>query len=226
MPPIKDTSRDSDLIRELKDKLQLSGSTLRTILKLSENIVIVLNKDGIVIEASNQIERITGIPLKQIIGKVSWETFVPDEDIERITGYFYDRAKGTGNPPTTYTLRVNVPGEESRLMRVNVGFIPGTEDRIVIMKDLSPVVLEQMKTAETEERYRTVVENIKEGILICSGDIILFANNCFCRMTDYSREDIYTFSPLSLFHDADRDTVESLFQKSGNRTTNTTILKP
>ncbi|MCK5115292.1 MAG: PAS domain S-box protein [Candidatus Aegiribacteria sp.] len=225
MPPIKDTSRDSDLIRELKDKLQLSGSTLRTILKLSENIVIVLNKDGIVIEASNQIERITGIPLKQIIGKVSWETFVPDEDIERITGYFYDRAKGTGNPPTTYTLRVNVPGEESRLMRVNVGFIPGTEDRIVIMKDLSPVVLEQMKTAETEERYRTVVENIKEGILICSGDIILFANNCFCRMTDYSREDIYTFSPLSLFHDADRDTVESLFQKSGNRTTNTTIFE-
>ena len=216
MPPIEDTSRNSDLIRELRDKLQLSGSTLRTILQLSENIVIVLDKNGIVIEASNQIERITGIPLKQIIGKVSWDSFVPDEERERITGYFFDRAKGTGNPPTTYTLRVNVPGEESRLMRVNVGFIPGTEDRVVIMKDLSPVVLEQMKTAESEERYRTVVENTKEGILICGENKILFANNSFCRMTDYTREDIYTFSPLSLFHEAARERIEALCLKSGN----------
>ncbi len=225
MPPIKETSKDSDLIRELRDQLQLSGSTLRTILQLSENIVIVLDKNGIVIEASNQIERITGIPLSQIIGKVSWDSFVPDEDRDRITGYFYDRAKGTGNPPSTYTLRVNVPGEESRLMRVNVGFIPGTEDRVVIMKDLSPVVFEQMKTAESEERYRTVVENTKEGILICSEDKILFANNSFCSMTDYSREDIYAFSPLSLFHEADRDRIEPFFLKSGNGTTTASVFE-
>lgn len=214
MPPVIDNSRESDLIRDLKDKLQLSGSTLRTILQLSENIVVVLNKNGIVIEASDQIERLIGIPLNQIIGKVSWASFVPEEDRERIIGYFNDRLKGTGNPPSTYTLRVNVPGEESRLMRVNVGFIPGTEDRVVILKDLSPVIFEQMKTAETEERYRTVVENTKDGILICGSERILFANNSFCRMTDLPREDVYTFSPVNLFHKTERDRIGSLFQKS------------
>ena len=222
MPSRKDSNTDSDLIRELKDKLHLSGSTLRTILQLSENIVIVLDKNGIVIEASNQIERITGIPLNEIIGKVSWDKFVHDEDRERIAGYFFDRAKGTGNPPLTYTLRINIPGEESRLMRVNVGFIPGTEDRVIIMKDLSPVVLEQMKTAETEERYRTVVENTKDGILICDEDRILFANTSFCRMTDISREDVYTFSPVNLFHEADREKMETYFLKSGEVTGNKT----
>ena len=225
MPPDKDTGREAGIVKELKDKLRLCGSTLRTILQLSENIVIVLDKNGIVTEASNQIERITGIPLKEIIGKVSWDSFVPDEDRERITGYFYDRAKGTGNPPTTYTLRVNVPGEESRLMRVNVGFIPGTEDRVVIMKDLSPVVLEQRKTAETEERYRTVVENTKDGILICSKDRILFANNSFCRMTDLSREELYTFSPLNLFHEVQRGKIISLFLKSGSGAIKTSVFE-
>ena len=214
MPPAKDNSIESDIIRDLKDKLQLSGSILRTILKLSENIVIVLDKNGIVTEASDQIERITGIPLKQIIGKVSWDSFVPEEDRERIIGYFNDRLKGTGNPPSTYTLRVIVPGEESRLMRVNVGFIPGTEDRVVILKDLSPVILEQMKTAETEERYRTVVENTKDGILICGSERIFFANNSFCRMTDLPREDVYSFSPVNLFHEDEKDRIGSLFLKS------------
>ena len=216
MPSILDSNSKPELIEELKDKLQVCGSTLRTILQLSENIVIVLDKNGIVIEASDQIEAITGIPLKEIIGKISWDTFVPDEDRERVTGYFHDRAKGTGNPPSTYTLRVKIPGQESRFMRANVGFIPGTEDRVIIMKDMSQVMLEQRKTAETEERYRTVVENTKDGILICSEERILFANNSFCRMTDLSREDIYTFPPVNLFHEADRDMTEALFLKSGN----------
>ncbi len=216
MPSILDSSSKPELIEELKDKLQVCGSTLRTILQLSENIVIVLDKNGIVIEASDQIKAITAIPIKEIIGKVSWDTFVPDEDRERVTGYFHDRAKGTGNPPSTYTLRVKVPGQESRFMRANVGFIPGTEDRVIIMKDMSQVMLEQRKTAETEERYRTVVENTKDGILICSEERILFANNSFCRMTDLSREDIYTFPPVNLFHEADRDMTEALFLKSGN----------
>ena len=146
---------------------------------------------------------------------MSWDSFVPEEDRERIIGYFNDRLKGTGNPPSTYTLRVIVPGEESRLMRVNVGFIPGTEDRVVILKDLSPVILEQMKTAETEERYRTVVENTKDGILICGSERIFFANNSFCRMTDLPREDVYSFSPVNLFHEVERDRIVSLFLKSG-----------
>ncbi len=216
MPLHEDTGRETGLISELKDKLRLSGSTLRTILQLSDDIVIVLDKNGTVIEASNQIEEITGIPLKEIIGKVSWDSFVPDEDKERVFGYFNDRAKGTGNPPSTYTMRVKVPGEESRFMRVNVGFIPGTENRVLIMKDLTGVVLEQRKTAETEEKYRTVVENTKDGILICSEDRILFANNSLCRMTGLSREDIYTLSPVNLFHEEDRDKIESLFLKSGS----------
>ncbi|MCK4806524.1 MAG: PAS domain S-box protein [Candidatus Aegiribacteria sp.] len=225
MPSIKNTGRETNLIKELKDKLRLSGSTLRTILQLSENIVLVLDKNGIIIEASNQIEELFEIPFRDIIGKISWDSFVPDEEIERITGYFFDRASGTANPPSTYTLRVKIPGKESRLMRANEGFIPGTEDRVIILKDLSDVVLEQRKTAETEERYRTVVENTKDGILICTADRILFANNSFCRMTALPREDIYILSPMNFFHEEDRDKIESLFLKSRNRKKGTPVFE-
>jgi len=225
MPPAKNTNSEPDLIRELKDKLRLDGATLRTILQLSDNIVLVLDKNGMIIEASDQVEKLFNIPFKDIIGKISWTSIVPEEDVERITGYFFDRAKGTGNPPSTYTLRIKVTGEESRLMRANVGFIPGTEERVVVLKDLSPMMLEQRKTAETEERYRTVVENTKDGILICAKNIILFVNSSFCRMTGLSREQVYTFSPENLFHKEDVIKITSLFLRSGKNNNGTPVFE-
>ncbi len=225
MPSVEDTDKGTDLLMEVKRKLQLSGSTLRTILQLSDNIVLVLDKNGIVIEASNHVEELLKTSFKDIIGKISWTSFIPEEDIERVTGYFFDRAKGTGNPPSTYTLRIKIPGEESRLMRANVGFIPGTENRVVILKDLSEVVFEQLRTAESKKRYRTVVENTQDGILICVVDRILFANISFCRMTGLSREEIYTLSPMSFFNKVDRDKIESLFIKSENGEIKTAVFE-
>ncbi len=207
----------SDAQLKLQESLRLSNSTLRTILRLSENIIVVVDKNGIIIEASNLVEKTFGIPLKDIIGKISWEKFIPEEDVERLSGYFQDRAKGIGSPPTTYTLRVIIPGEESRFMRLNVGFIPGTENRLVILKDLSDVVLEQRKTAQTEERYRTVVENTQDGILICHRNRILFVNSSFCRMAGLPREQIYAVSPVSLFQNLTGDESEKLFMKPGRK---------
>jgi PAS domain S-box-containing protein len=221
MPADKDTKStpETDYLKELKENLRRSRSTLRAILQFTENIIIVLDKNGMIIEASNQVEKIFGISLEDIIGKVSWESFSIDEDVDRLKGYFSDRARGTGNPPSTYTLRAKIAGEESRFMRANVGFIPGTEERVVILKDLSEVLQEQQKTAKSEERYRTVVENIEDGIVICNEERILFANKSFCMMTGLSREDIYTFSPMYFLHEADRDTFKSLFLKSGKKKT-------
>lgn len=225
MPSDESAGRETDILTEIKGKLHLSGSTLSTILQLTEDIVVVVDKNGTIIEASKKAEKIFGVSLKDIIGKVSWENFIPDEEIKRLTGYFIDRAKGTGNPPSTYTLRVKVKEDISRFMRVNVGFVPGTENRVVILKDLSQLVLEQKKTAETEEKYRTVVENTKDGILICTEDRILFTNNSFCSMTDLSREEVYTFSPIDFFHKEDRNKMESLCLNSGNKNKGTAVFE-
>ena len=217
MPEEKNTNiiSEKDFPTKIKENLRLSRSTLKTILQLTENIIIVLDKNGIIIEASKQVEKLFGIPLINVIGKISWVSFCVDEDVDRIKGYFSNRTRGTHNPPSTYTLRAKISEEESRFMRANVGFIPGTEERVVILKDLSEVLQEQQKTAKSEKRYRTVVENTEDGILICNKENILFANKSFCKMTGLSREEIYTFAPTHFFHEADRDTFKSLFLKFG-----------
>ena len=195
-------------------QLRLARAKLETVLSLSENAIIAIDREGTVTMANSKAEEILGIPAEDVIAGTNWQDFVPEEDLDRLRGYFEARLKGTGNPPSTYTLRVKVPDEESRFMRANVGFVPGTDNRMVILKDLSDVVEEQRKTAESEERYRTVIENTKDGILICTSKKILFVNNCFCGMTGMPREEIYTQPPMVFFQRSERERFESLFHQT------------
>jgi PAS domain S-box-containing protein len=199
----------------LLEELRLCKSKLRTLLRLSEDLIVVLDKKGVVIEIGTRAAEVFGINPDEIAGRMTWDNFVPDDEHERLLGYFSDRLSGAGNPPSTYTLRLKVP-DGQRFMRANVAFIPGTEDRIIVMKDLSEVVREQRRTAESEERHRKVIENTMDGILICTSDMILFANKSFCDMTELPREDIYTMTPMRFFSDSDRDKINSLFAPSSS----------
>lgn len=230
MSEVKGTSEgavpagDDRSAEKLRESLRLSRSTLQTVLRLTEDIVIILDRNGFVVNVSPRAEEMLGISLKDTLGRKKWEDFVPADERDRLARYFVDRARGVGSPPKTYTLRVLVPGGQ-HFMRANVDFIPGTEQRVVILKDLSEVLKEQRRTAESEERYRTVIENTKDGILICTPDRILFANTSFCGMTGLPREEIYTISPMRLFHDSDSMALRSILSDADAMNRKTQVLE-
>ena len=225
--PDRPANSDSNAVEDthVSEKLRLARATLETVMSLSENAIIAVDRTGQITMANSKTEEILGIPAEEIIGGMTWQDFVPEEDLERLTGYFNARLKGTGNPPSTYTLRIAVPDEEPRFMRAHVGFVPGTDDRMIILNDLSDVVEEQRKTAESEERYRTVIENTKDGILICTPDKILFVNTSFCGMTGMPREEIYTQPPMVFFHRSQRNRFESLFDQTYEEEGNLTVFE-
>jgi PAS domain S-box-containing protein len=57
---------------------------------------------------------------------------------------------------------------------------------------------------ESEERYRTLVENSLAGIYIRQGDKILFASSSFCRILGYSWEELTEMRFIDLVHPDDR----------------------
>lgn len=215
------TKRMSKLEKELNSQ----KTVLETILDLIDSLVVIIDKDGIVQFVNMQFEKIIGFSTNELVGKVNWSRFVAEEDIERVKKYFLDRTKGSDDFPSTYSLRIILPGKESRLMQANVGFIPGTEDRIVVLKDLSEVIQAQNKAAESEERYRAAIENTRDGILICSKDRVLFSNTSFCNMTGQAREHIYSVNPITLFHQDDRSKLLSIIKAEGKDLKQTPIFE-
>jgi PAS domain S-box-containing protein len=57
---------------------------------------------------------------------------------------------------------------------------------------------------ESEERYRTLVENSLAGIYIRRGDKVLFVNRAFSRLFGYSRKELKQMRFLDLVHPDDR----------------------
>lgn len=53
----------------------------------------------------------------------------------------------------------------------------------------------------SEEQYRLLAENVKDGIIIVQNTQVIFANNAFTRMTGYSVEQLDLTDPLRLFHE-------------------------
>ncbi len=59
---------------------------------------------------------------------------------------------------------------------------------------------------ESEKKYRTVVENSKEGIAILQDDKIVYVNPRIERLSSFSKNDIFSKDFLSFFHPDDRKT--------------------
>lgn len=60
---------------------------------------------------------------------------------------------------------------------------------------------------ESEEKYRTLVEQSHDGIYIYSSDRFDFINSSICNLLGYSREDLYNMDFLELIHPEDHERI-------------------
>ncbi|MDR3610117.1 MAG: PAS domain-containing sensor histidine kinase [Ignavibacteriaceae bacterium] len=62
--------------------------------------------------------------------------------------------------------------------------------------------LAEEKVVEAEQRYRTLVDHMSEGLLqVDNSDVIIFANHRFCEMTGYSLEELVGNVGANIFLD-------------------------
>lgn len=63
---------------------------------------------------------------------------------------------------------------------------------------------------ESEEKYRTLVENSSDGIFIYSSSNFSFVNDQLCKITDYTKEELYDTSPWKIIYPNDREKVKEM----------------
>ncbi len=63
---------------------------------------------------------------------------------------------------------------------------------------------------ESEEKYRTLVEHSSDGIFIYANNKFMFVNDQLCKITDYSKEELYDTSPWKIIYPNDRDKVKEI----------------
>ena len=90
-----------------------------------------------------------------------------------------------------------------------------------VIVDISERKAMENALRESEEKYKTLIENSQNGIFAIEGDKILFANRTFCKMIGFSTDELYHQSALSLVHPDDkaRGSAISERRREGDRST-------
>jgi PAS domain S-box-containing protein len=204
---ITDRKRSEDAVRE-------SEAKYRALIEQSFQGIIIIQNDQIVF-ANPQMEEIVDITPEELLKmppNAFWERIHP-EDIQWIQERFRDRFAGK-EVPDRYEIRVLSPDGRIQWIEIWVKMID-YQGEIAIQVTLSDVTERkrgEMLVRESEEKYRTLVEQSLFGIAISRGPPLrmFFVNEAFAEMIGYTVEEILAMSPRKvkeLIHPSDQDLV-------------------
>lgn len=131
---------------------------------------------------------------------------LPEREKERMTRQHSDRMLGIGNYGLDYTTLLHKNGAEVTI-EFNVSPITyeGKNASFISIRDITERQQMQQKLEQSEQKYRNLVENAHDGIIITQFGNFKFVNKAFCNMVEYTEEELIESPFLKVVAEEDRD---------------------
>ncbi|MGA2477360.1 MAG: PAS domain S-box protein [Spirochaetia bacterium] len=226
---IASTAHDVTLRKRAEEALRDSERQLTEIVDFLPDATLAIDKEGRVIIWNKAIEKMTGIPATQMIGKGDHAYAVP----------FYGRAsmqlvdfvlEDYTEIPVRYS---NITREGDTLsaevfcnalynntgawvfskvspLRNQSGAIIGAIESI---RDITMRRRTEEALRESEQRYRSLVEKSKDGIFVAQDGFLKYGNRAALVLVGYSEQELSARPFIELIHPDDRAKVVDRYQK-------------
>ncbi len=195
----KGITRDITQRKIMEEILQKSEDYFREITENSSDVIIITESNGNIKYCSRSVERYLGYKPEELTGKNAFN-FIYADDLPRAAND-YSKAIQTKDTAIPNEFRVVHKDGSVRLFEglgKNLLDNPSVAGFIMNIRDVTERKhLEIQKEAaqkslrESEEKYRTILEKMEEGLfeLDLKGNIT-FVNDAECRKLGYSREEL------------------------------------
>ncbi len=220
-PHILSVSRDISKRKEAEAALRRSEEKYRAVFENTGTAVIIIEKNKIISLVNRKFEDLSGFSRDEIEGKKDWTDFVVKEDLERMQQYHGNRRANPLNAPKHYEFRFINKDKEIKNILIYVDMIPGTENSIASLLDITDRKKAMEAVQESEERFQTVIENLPQGI--CVHDLdgrIMLVNKGTCELTGYTKEEMLNMSVSDIDPGSrsrkDRENLWLKLKKGGN----------
>ena len=168
--------------------------------------IVVHDREGRILRLNQRMVHLTGRDIKSSIGR-NLADFFPRKRADYVSCPYCEGVAGEGDDPdpwlSGYFLTSNSPFVDPIGREVGV---------VHVLKDIS-------ERKRAEEKYRTLISNVQEGVFISTpqGRFLDF-NDAFLRMTGYaSREELMNLDASALYvNPADRDRLKKLLSDYGS----------
>jgi PAS domain S-box-containing protein len=189
--------RDEIRERERKEAaLGCSEQRWKLLFELAPDVHFLLNTDGLVVDANQQAEKLTGYRREELIGRDLLKmNLLSPESVVRVTEARTVSRRGEPTGPAEYGLR----RKDGSAATVEAKTLPVMIDSQRLVLGIARDVTERKALAETQRRLATAVEQSAESIVITDVEgTILYVNPAFERTSGYSRAEAIGKNPRIL----------------------------
>ncbi len=131
---------------------------------------------------------------------------LPEREKERMVRQHFERMQGVGDYGLDYTTLIHKNGAEIAI-EFNVSPISyeGQNASFISIRNITERRQMQQKLEQSEEKYRNLVENAHDGIIITQFGNFKFVNKAFCNMVEYAEAELIENPFLKVVDEEDRE---------------------
>jgi len=195
-----------------------SEERYRTLVENSNDMIYILDTQGKITYINPAAEKCSGMKKEKIIGQ-SYTLMLSSEDVSRIKDIFNRTLRGERN---NYEAKINKADGSSLILSVNTapiykdGKIIGT---VSFAKDITEEKTSKNLLLDSEERYRTLVENSNDVIwsLDANGKFV-YINKAAASISGYESSEVIGKSFIPMLFQEDVGSITNIFNQtmSGN----------
>ncbi len=172
---------------------------LQSVLSSIPSGLVVQDTRGVIVECNQKAEELLGVPREQIIGADSIAGRMHTVHLDG-SDWPHDEhpcwvTLRTGEAVHNAVMGIDAPGGERRWFSIEtaplrdaIGNLKGV---VVIFSDVTAPVNAQKALRESEERFRSLIQTMAEGVVMQNAEgQILFANDAACEILGLARDEM------------------------------------
>lgn len=204
--------------KRIEDELALREQELRLISDSILDVIFILSRTGKMLYVNSSVERVFGYTPDEMIGK-SFSRFIPRDELPR----YMEELRYTFRHKAFRVFETWVRTKDGRRIPVEINGQVIEKDGSYVGEGAIRDITERYRATEllkeSEEKYRTLVESLDEGIGIVDGDENLtFVNAAAARIFGYDKNELIGKNLLDLTSDKDYQKLlkQTVQRKSGH----------
>jgi PAS domain S-box-containing protein len=226
-PAVQVQLRDVTDRRQMERSLQESEEKFRMLIQASQDGILLNDDQGVIVEWNRGMETIFGIPRHQAIGRTLPEIAFQIAPEARKDGdakpwiqsiITQVDAKSSSSESPFVEVEIHRPDDSARTVEA-MSFQFTHQGRLFyggIVRDITERKQAEEALRESEEKFRTLVEQSLQTLVILQDGRIVFVNRQAEEFGQYTKEELLAMSPeevLQLFHPEDRPLIAQRMQE-------------
>ncbi len=188
--------------------LNQSEERYRTLVEQAADMICTIDlKTGVVTNVNAYATKILGYDRADILHKLNFLELVHPEDQEPVMRRLHELA-AEGKRLPNFPLRIRKADGDYIHVEVNGAVIRDAENNpstlIGVIRDVTERKKAEESLRESQERYRTLVDNLLTGIYLRVGEDAVFVNERLVQMTGYTEQELLGMSLFDIIHPEDR----------------------